>query len=127
MKIAVVGSRTWTDYNYLMRKLTVIIEDWSKEHSDAEPLLFIHQANDGAENMVTEYIGKVEGFLKQKNVSIKEKIFPRSINQTSRDYEMLTSGIDKVVIFLSKNPCKRSLAFANIANAHGIETIVVKE
>ena len=127
MKIVVVGSNNWSDYNYLMRKMTVIIEDWFKDENDGEPLTFVHQAHEGAENMVTEYIGKVEKFLKQKGISVKEKIFPRSTNQVSRDYEMLTSGVDKAIIFLSKSPCKRSLAFAKLAEAHGIEIITVKE
>jgi hypothetical protein len=126
MKIVVVGSRSWKDYNYLMRKLTIIIEDWAKSN-DEEPLIFIHQAQSGAEDMVTEYIGKTEKFLKQKGLVVRERVFPRSDNQTSRDYEMLSSGVDEVIIFLSKNPCKRSASFAKIAEAHEIKTTVIKE
>lgn len=124
MKIAVIGSKDWEDYNTLMRKLTVELEDWSFKYGKEDKLSFVHTGSRGAENMVTEWVGKVERLLKQNGVSITEYIFRAKPDQ-NRDYELLNSGVDKVLIF-QKEGCKRTQAFAKLAQAHDIPVTIVK-
>jgi hypothetical protein len=37
-------------------------------------IVFVHRGLAGAETMVTEYIGKVERYMKQKGYSLKEEL-----------------------------------------------------
>lgn len=124
MKIAVIGSKEWEDYHTLMRKLTIELEDWALKYDTTDKLSFVHTGSRGAENMVTEWVGKVEKLLKQNGRNITEYIF-RAKPEQNRDYELLNSGIDKVLIF-QKEGCKRTPAFAKLAQAHNIPVTVVK-
>lgn len=74
MKVIVFGSKEWTDYNELIRQVTLLIEDAKHYYPDDNECLFVHKGMRGAENMITEYIGKTEKFLRQKGYKIKEEI-----------------------------------------------------
>jgi hypothetical protein len=74
MRVLVFGSRNWTDYNDLIRQLTVLIDDRKHFYPEDKEYVFIHTGMQGAENMVTEYIGKTEKFLRQKGYRIKEEL-----------------------------------------------------
>jgi hypothetical protein len=131
MKIAVAGSKNWNNYNELMRQLTIIIEEHSKDNPNDPAITFVHTGLDGAENMVTEYCGKVYGYLRQKGYNVKDQVFkPKSINipdgyKKSKDLELLESGVDRAVVFIAA-PNKRLNAFISMAELHNIPTIVVK-
>lgn len=124
MNIAVVGSVDWEDYPTLMRKLVIEIEDWTHLHPEDDRLVFIHGGSRGAEDMVTEFVGKVSALAKQKNKIITDKVFR---SKTSNKYEELAmSDIDKAIVF-QKNHCKKTSVFANIVQEIGIPLVIVKE
>lgn len=130
MRVLVTGSRDWTDYNEVIRSLTVIIEDMTYYYPEERKMTFVHTGQRGAETMVTEYVGKVEKFMRQKGYTIKEEIF--KYNGTSelqekfmRDYEMMSSGINSAIIFM-KQGCKRSNYFDKILTEFQIPTRVIK-
>jgi hypothetical protein len=74
MKVLVFGSKDWEDYNDLIRQITLLIEDNKHYYPDDKEFVFVHTGLKGAENMVTEYIGKTEKFLRQKGYRIKEEL-----------------------------------------------------
>lgn len=125
----VVGSKNWIDYNEVMRVMTVAIDRWVSTNPEEKVITFIHSGSIGAENMVTEYIGKVEKFMRQKDYYIKEKLYGRGkVNNSGRlanDYDILMSGIDKSIVFI-RDRCKRSEAFINMAQANGVPVELVK-
>ena len=129
MKIMVVGSKNWVDYNEVMRVMTVTIDRWVSTNPEDKVITFVHSGSVGAENMVTEYIGKVEKFMRQKDYHIKEKLYSRSNygnpGLLARDYDILTSGVDKAIVFI-RDRCKRSESFINMAKADNIPVELVK-
>jgi hypothetical protein len=74
MRVLVFGSKDWRDYNDLIRQLTILIDDRKHFYPEDKEYIFIHTGLIGAENMVTEYIGKTEKFLRQKGYKIKEEL-----------------------------------------------------
>jgi len=74
MRVLVFGSKDYSDYNDLIRQVTVLIDDRKHFFPEDKEYIFIHTGQKGAENMVTEYIGKTEKFLRQKGYKIKEEI-----------------------------------------------------
>lgn len=127
MKLVVIGSKNWDDYNTFMRKMTIEIEDWRFASPEDTKLSVMHiGTRTGVEDMVSEYVGKIEDLLRQKGVQISEKIMRFSSPKISdRDFEMLNDGVDKVIIF-QKGSCPRSINAARISEAVGIPTTIVK-
>lgn len=74
MKVLVFGSKEWKDYNELIRQVTLLIEDNRHYYPEDNECVFVHKGIQGAENMITEYIGKTEKFLRQKGYRIKEEL-----------------------------------------------------
>lgn len=125
MKIGVIGSFDWNDYSTLIRKLTVEIEDWKIANPDDNKIVFVHGGSAGAENMVTEFVGKVEDFMRQKGITITDKIF-RAHSKHTRDTELINSDIDKLIIF-SKGACARSAKAATIAREADVTYITIRD
>lgn len=127
MKIGVIGSKGWEDYQTLIRKLTVEIEDWRIANPDENKIYFIHQGVTISENMVTEYVGKVEDFMRQKKIFVKDKIFrvPSRRDQFARDFEFINSDIDRLIIF-AKEPCARSKNAATMAETLEVPYTYIK-
>lgn len=122
MRIAVAGSREWGDYNTLIRKITIEIEDWALANPEDTRLVFVHTGQAGAENMITEYVGKTQSFMKQKGRSISDLVFYTS-PEKDRDFALLSSGVDRVIVF-GANTCKRSYRFAKLAEGMGLDVSV---
>lgn len=120
MKVLVFGSKDWSDYGDIMRNMTIILEDF--KYNEDERLNIVHAASKGAETMVTEYIGKVEKFLRQKGVSIKEEIFKP--NPTA-DYDVISQGADLALVFSTGND-KRINYCSKMLAEFGIPTKVIK-
>lgn len=99
MRVFVVGSNDWIDYNTVMRTLTVVIEDANFNNPNDKTITFIHRGLPGAENMVTEYVGKVKKFMREKGYIVNEKI----VNKSDSDFDIINSGIDKALIFKGNN------------------------
>ncbi len=128
MRILVGGSRNWVDYNEIMRKMTVILDHWVSTKPNDKKITFVHTASTPAENMVTEYIGKVERLLKQKGYSIDEQLFrPKKISDSSavQMYDIASLNIDKAIFFV-RDSCKKTTSLANISSAMEIPTEIVK-
>lgn len=92
-----------------MRNMTILLEDVKYADFDIKSLVFVHCGGRGAENMITEYIGKVDKFMRQKGISIKEEIFrsPEASNKSIVDYNMIEKGADYAVVFTTDDD-KRS-------------------
>jgi hypothetical protein len=128
MRVLVGGSRNWVDYNEIIRKMTVILDEWVSTNPEDRKITFVHTASSPAENMVTEYIGKVEKLIKQKGYSIDEKLFnPKKLSDNSaiRMYDLANLGIDRAVFFI-RDSCKQTTSLANISSAMEIPTDIVK-
>jgi hypothetical protein len=97
MRVLVFGSKDWNDYNELIRQVTVLIDDRKHFYPDDKEYIFIHTGLKGAENMITEYIGKTEKFLRQKGYKIKEELIR---DKTSfSDVTLIESKPDFALIF----------------------------
>lgn len=99
MNILAIGSRNWKNYNDLIRYMTILIQDAAEAHPEDKTINFIHAGGIGAENMVTEYIGKTEKFMRQKGYRIKEQIFRKDKNVRLNYYKMIESGADAAIVF----------------------------
>lgn len=97
MRVLVFGSKDWTDYNELIRQVTVLIDDRKHYYPDDKEYIFIHTGLRGAENMITEYIGKTEKFLRQKGYKIKEELI-RDKSSFS-DVTLIESNPDFALVF----------------------------
>jgi hypothetical protein len=97
MKALVFGSKDWVDYNDLIRQVTLLIEDNKHHYPDDKEFLFVHKGTEGAENMITEYIGKVEKMLRQKGYKIKEEIIRDK--SSSSDLNMIQSDPSIALVF----------------------------
>jgi hypothetical protein len=129
MRILVSGSRNWVDYNEIMRKMTVILDEWASSNPEDRKITFVHSASSPAENMVTEYIGKVERLLRQKGYHINEQLVKSkpdaSYSKVGTLFDLSNLNIDKTIVFI-RDSCKRTQSLANISNAMGIPTDIVK-
>lgn len=129
MKILVVGSPNWKNYNEVMRQMTLTIED--VKDSEDKAVTFVHTGYRGAENMVTEYLGKVEKFLRQKGFTVKEDLWRKhmtgiAIDKVTSDYDMIASGIDRAVVFLVPGD-KRAEYCVKILREFNVPIRLVKE
>lgn len=97
MKVIVFGSKEWKDYNELIRQVTLLIEDSKHYYPEDNECLFVHKGMRGAENMITEYIGKTEKFLRQKGYRIKEEIIRDKSSYS--DVTMIESGPSIALVF----------------------------
>lgn len=132
MRVLVIGSKSWKDYNEVIRNLTLAIEDINYYYPDEKRITFVHTGSRGAENMVTEYVGKVEKFMRQKGYHVKEELvrlpagkFDLS-SRIQRDYEMINSEISYAIIF-NDGACKRSDSCAKILKEFDVPTRIIKE
>jgi len=115
MRVLVFGSKDWTDYNELMRQVTLLLEDNKAYYPDDKDFIFVHKGQKGAENMITEYVGKVEKLLKQKGYRIKEEIV-RDKSSFS-DVTMIESEPNIALVFgdsLRNKSCVKILETYNI-------------
>jgi uncharacterized protein YdeI (YjbR/CyaY-like superfamily) len=126
MRLLIIGSKDWTNYSDVMRQITVVLEDM--KHDEDANLTIVHGANRGAEDMVTEYVGKVQKFMKQKGYSIKEELFRSSSDKSKSvtDYEMIQSGADLAIVFATKDD-KRSYYSTKMIEQFNIPLIVIND
>ena len=129
MRILVAGSRNWVDYNEIMRKMTVILDEWVSSDPSDRKITFVHTASSPAENMITEYVGKVERLIRQKGYEIDEQLLrpkhgDRWENKMSIE-DVSNLNLDKSVMFI-RDSCKKTQNTANIISAMGIPTDIVR-
>lgn len=125
-RVIVVGSNDWSNYSDVMRNMTILLEDLKYENEENNKITVVHAGNKGAENMISEYIGKVEKFLRQKGFYIKEEIFksPNASNKSTNDYNMIQDGADYAIVFSTKND-KRAAYCTKILQEFDIPTKVI--
>jgi len=115
IRVLVFGSKDWEDYNDLIRQITLLIEDNKHYYPDDKEFVFVHKGLRGAENMVTEYIGKTEKFLRQKGYKIKEELI-RDKTPLS-DVAMIESNPGIALIF---GESARNKTCIDLLNAYNI-------
>lgn len=125
MKILVIGSKDWQSYTDLMRYMTILIQDAAEAYPDDKSLLFVHSGSMGAENMVTEYIGKTEKFMRQKGYSLKEQIVRHGKDAVLNDYKLMEQGVDAAIVFSSG--CKRTRTSIKLLNELGVPAAIYEE
>jgi hypothetical protein len=120
MKVAIFGSYDWNNYMDLVRSMTLFIQESHEIGHDN--VVFIHSGKSGAENMLTEYLGKTEKFLKQKNFKVKENLFREKSNIA--DLKIIESGIDFALIFSTKD--KRTYSAKKLLEAYEIPYRIIE-
>ena len=132
MKVIVIGSKDWTNYEEVVRNMTVLVYDWFNSNPTDKTLTVLHTGSWGAESMVTQYIDKVRKLFKQNGYLIKDKVYnlrkyPENATSMDRDVDMIENGeAEKALVFI-KDTCKRATGFAKLATAHGIDTKIIRE
>jgi hypothetical protein len=101
MKVLVLGSNNWSNYSEVIRQFTLVLEDM--KYNEDNSLTVVHAGNKGAENMTTEYLGKIEKFMRQKGFSIKEKVSRKPLNKAANDYDMIVEGGDLALVFSTRD------------------------
>lgn len=122
MQILTFVSDGWNDYNHLIRKMTVLLEDIARDHPDERSIVFVHTAQNSGENMVTEYIGKIRSFMKQKGYSVDERVF---YYKKFTDLDIINKGADMAIVF-DTNGCQRTSRVSKILEISGIPTTIVR-
>jgi hypothetical protein len=122
MRVVVFGSKKWQDYNELIRQVTVLIDDRKHFFPDDKEYLFVHTGQKGAENMITEYIGKTEKFLRQKGYKIKEELV-RDKSSFS-DVTLIESMPDFALVF---GESSRNVACVKLLETFGVPFRFIKE
>ena len=114
MRVAVFGSFDWKNYNDFMRYMTVFIQD--AYETGHEKIVFVHAGKKGADNMITEYIGKTEKMLRHNKFIVKEELIMGRDQLT--DVSIIESGIEFALVFSTKD--KRTSACKKILEAYEI-------
>ena len=96
MKVGVFGSKDWSNYPDIIRSLTLFIQECHEVGHDN--VIFVHSGGGGAEQMLSEYIGKTEKFLREKKFKIKEDIMKKNA-QVVKDLGVIESIIDYALVF----------------------------
>ena len=122
MRVLVFGSKDWTDYNEVIRQITVLIDDRKHFYPDDKEYIFVHTGMRGAENMVTEYIGKTERFLRQKGYNIKEELVRDKSSYS--DVTLIESTPDFAIVFGQSD---RNRSCIKLLEAYGIPHRFIKE
>jgi hypothetical protein len=121
MKVGIFGSKDWTNYSDLIRNMTVFIQEAHDLGHDN--ILLVHTGLKGAENMITEYIGKTEKFLKQKNFKLKEELH-RGKSPIINDMAVVESGLEYAIIF--STGCSRTKSSIKVLNEYGIPFLLIE-
>lgn len=106
MRVAVFGSKEWSNYMDLVRSITLFIQD--SHEIGHEGITFVHSGCPGAETMITEYVGKTEKFLRQKNFKLKEEI-KRGSQRMSNYIKVIESEIEYALIFSTRDNATRTI------------------
>jgi hypothetical protein len=122
MRVLVFGSKDWQDYNDLIRQLTILIDDRKHFYPEDKEYVFVHTGLKGAENMVTEYIGKTEKFLRQKGYKIKEQLIRDKASFS--DVTLIESMPDFALVF---GECPRNKQCIKLLEAMGVPYRYLKD
>lgn len=121
MRVGVFGSQDWDNYNEVVRQITLFIQE--AVQLGHEKIVFVHGGKRGSENMITEYVGKTERFLKQKNFKLKEELL-RGGGKLN-DHTIIESGIEYALIFSTKD--KRSYGCKSLLEAYNVPYLLIED
>lgn len=107
MRILVTGSREWSDYNSVVRALTVAIETLHTENPDVKTITVVHGGARGADRMAGRFVDQARDFLRGKGITLKEEIHPVTPEEwkrsrgagLARNQKMVDLGADIAVAF----------------------------
>ena len=122
MKALVFGSKDWSDYMEFIRQMTLLLEDNKHYYPDDKEYIFVHKGLKGAENMVTEYIGKVEKMIRSNGYKIKEEIIRDKSSYS--DVTMIESTPSIALVF---GDCPRNRQCIKLLEAMGIPYRYIKD
>jgi hypothetical protein len=122
MRVLVFGSKDYADYNEFIRQMTVLIDDRKHWVPEDKEYIFIHKGLKGAENMVTEYIGKVEKMIRDNGYKIKEELI-RDKSSFS-DVTLIESTPDFALVF---GDCYRNKQVLNLLETYSIAYRYIKD
>ena len=122
MRVLVFGAKDYTDYNELIRQVTVLLDDRKHFYPDDKEYVFVHTGLRGAENMITEYIGKTERYLRQKGFKIKEELIRNK--ESFSDVSLIEEGSDFALVFGTSD---RNKSCIKLLEAYGVPYRFVKE
>jgi hypothetical protein len=121
MNVGIYGSIDWDNYPELMRQMTLFIQEAHElEH---KKINLVHSGKKGAENMISEYVGKTEKFLRQKGFKLTETLY-KSKEHISADVKIIESGIEYALLFSTKD--KRTASSKEILKVYGIPYRVIE-
>jgi hypothetical protein len=115
MRVGIFGSQDWNDYPGLMRCMTIFLQEAKELGHDK--ITFVHRGRKDVENMVTEYVGKVEKMLRHNNFKLKEELF-RLDGPINPDVQVMESGLDYAIVFSTKD--NQSNKYKNLLEAYSI-------
>jgi hypothetical protein len=121
MRVGIFGSKDWDNYSDIVRSLTVFIQEAHELGHDN--ITFVHTGSLGAENMITEYIGKTRRFLYEKNFKIREELI-KNQTQVMKDVGAIESGLEFAIVFSTK--CKRTLSCQRVLKEYQVPYRVVE-
>ena len=121
MRVGIFGSKDWVSYPDIMRTLTIFIQESHELGHDN--LVFVHSGSRGAENMITEYVGKTRRFLNEKNFKLKEEL-KRGDTQIIKDVDVIESGIQFALIF--STGCRRTAACQRVLKEYEVPFRVIE-
>lgn len=101
--------------------MAVLLEDL--KHSEENRLTVVHSGTQGAENMVTEFICKVDKLLRQNKFYVKEELYRANPTNT---YNVIEKGADSAIVFTTKGD-KRTKYCIQMLQEFDIPTKIVTE
>jgi len=109
MRILVTGSRHWSDYNKVIRGLTVAIDELSTKFKDDKTITIVHGGARGADSLAADFVVNTRSYFAGHGYTIKEEVHPANWNKYGkgagpiRNQEMVDAGADICVAFLAPN------------------------
>lgn len=108
-RIMVTGSRTWEDYNSLMRQLALAF-DRAKDKGYSD-IIVDHGGAIGADSMVSEFINKEQDTLKNYGLNVNFKVHRPNYEKYGRyeaphvrNREMVDLEPDELLVFRKGGP-----------------------
>lgn len=133
MRILITGSRHFTNYDTVMRGLSVAIETLVSRNPEATEIVVVHGAARGADEMAGNFVRHARAFLKGQGITLTEERHPvtqadwNTLGKSAgvvRNQKMVDLGADICVAFFKAGePNKGTTHCSNAARKAGIEVL----
>lgn len=131
-RILVTGSRDWSDYNSVVRALSVAIETLYENDPSIKSITIVHGGARGADRMAGRFVDQARAFLLGKGISLKEEIHNADWTRDGkaagviRNQKMVDLGADIAVAF-HKNKSRGTAHCIQACQKAGIPVSIYKE